>query len=114
MNTFTTTIARMVKIVAPVAAIGALFATVAAPSMAQDVNDRLHRQHARIEQGIRKHDLNKHEVHNLRARDRAIRHTEIVDRRHDHGHLTAAQRARLNHRLNKTSRGIYDHKHDVR
>jgi hypothetical protein len=85
--------------------------------MAQDhlgVNARLHDQHARINQGIRGHDLNKYQVHALRSRDRSIHHAEMIDRRHDHGHLTAAERGRLEHRLNNTSHAIYDRKHDVR
>ena len=114
MNTFNPTIVRMVKIVAPIAAVGVTFAMVATPSMAQDIHDRLHRQDARISEGVRDHELNRYEAHDLDARDRQIQHVEVIDRRRDDGRLTGLERARLDERLNCESRVIYDRRHDIR
>ena len=101
------------KFVAPVVLAATLIGTLIMPSMAQPpmgVNTRLHNQNARINQGLRAHDLTRSQAQHLRARDRSIHSAEARDRRHDHGHLTAAERSHLEHRLNNTSNSIYARK----
>ena len=103
------------KIVAPVLALGAIV-MVAAPSMAQEhhpmsVNNRLERQHDRIHEGVKTHELNKYEAARLRARDQRIRVAAHRDRVLHGGHLTAAEHARLEHRLNHDSHSIHHDKH---
>ena len=101
--------------IAPLLALGTI-AVLAAPSMAQEthpmsVNNRLHRQDARIHQGIHGHTLNKYEAARLHARDRSIHAAEHRDRLYHGGHLTAAEHARLEHRLNHDSMSIHHDKH---
>ena len=103
------------KMIAPILALGTLVA-LAAPSMAQEVhpmsvNNRLHRQNARITQGVRSHDLNKYQAARLRSRDRSIHAAEHRDRLYHGGHLTAAEHARLEGRLNHDSTSIHHDKH---
>ena len=103
------------NLIAPILALGTI-AVLAAPSMAQEhhpmsVNHRLERQDARIHEGVKTHELNKYEAARLHARDRRIHVAEHRDRRYHGGHLTAAERARLEHRLNHDSHSIHHDKH---
>ncbi len=79
---------------------------------AQTINHRLHRQHHRIAQGLHHHHLTNRTARRLAVRDRAIHLRERADRLAHRGHLTAGERARLQRRLNRTSRAIYRDKHD--
>ena len=84
---------------------------------AQNVPQRLHHQSVRINRGVRSGALTPGETHRLRARDASIRGAEFRDRMHDRrtgGVLTKSQDARLDHRLNRTSKAIYRLKHNQR
>ena len=75
------------------------------------VNHRQHEQPARIHQGVKSGELTKGEVQSLRGEERAIRQEER-DFKSD-GKLTPEERAKLQTDLNKTSKDIYNEKHDA-
>ena len=93
------------------AVLSALFA-LGGVANANTVNQRLHNQHLRIERGIHSGELTYREQHRVEARDARIHHSEYLDRRHDKGHLTVAERHRLQGRLNYNSKHIYADKHN--
>jgi hypothetical protein len=74
------------------------------------VDNRQKRQQKRINQGVKSGTLTKREAVKLeagQARTRRIERRAKAD-----GTVTATERARLQHRENKTSRKIYRQKHD--
>lgn len=74
------------------------------------VDRREHRQQVRIRHGVRSGSLTRHEALRLerqQARTRAIEAKAKSD-----GKVTARERARLQHRENRTSRHIYRQRHD--
>lgn len=77
------------------------------------VNHRQYDQHRRIEHGVRSGALTHREAAGLRAREAAIRAQERRDRFFHHGHLTGAERARLNREQSRVSHDIYHQKHDA-
>ncbi len=79
---------------------------------AQDVHDRRMDQHSRIHQGVTSGSLTHREAYNLRQRQRRIASSAQRDRALHGGHLTRAERARLNSRLNRSSHAIYRDKHN--
>jgi hypothetical protein len=102
------------KFVVPAVMLGVLITPMAAmaiPNGQANVNARLHRQHARIEAGVRNHDLNRREASRLQARDNSIHRQERFDRSRQNGRLTSYERRNLNRRLNHTSGAIYSRKH---
>ena len=92
------------------AALSPMTSVAAAPR--QTVNQRLHNQQARINQGIKSGELTRKEAGSLEAKDARIKNNERFDRKEDHGKLTPAQRASLDKQLNKTSHDIYKDKHN--
>ena len=74
------------------------------------VDNRQHRQQKRIKQGVKSGSLTKREAVKLEAGQAKTR--RIERRAKADGTVTAAERARLQHRENKTSRKIYRQKHD--
>lgn len=105
---FDQTTMNISKIVAPLL-LGALLLPIAAN--AQSINARQDEQRERIQQGVKSGQLNRREARRLRHREARLRRTEARDRRSG-GHLTAAERANLQRRLNNTNRAIYRQKHD--
>jgi len=104
---------QIATLAVPFALAASLMIPVAAN--AQNVPHRLHHQERRINQGVRSGALTRGETHRLRTRDASIRGAEFHDRMHDRrtgGVLTKAQDARLDHRLNRTSKAIYKLKHN--
>lgn len=89
-----------------------LMAAATLPAGAQkNIDARLREQNMRIEQGVRSGQLTRSEAARLRARDVRIR----FDNKIAHitgGHFTMAERARLEAKLNKTSKAIYRDKHN--
>ena len=90
----------------------------AAPSAEQHaapINQRHDNQQQRIAEGIQTGRLNTRRAARLERREASIGRQERRMRAHmrlrRHGRLTRAQRIRLNHRLNRTSRAIYRAKH---
>ena len=67
---------------------------------------RVHQQH-RIAQGIRTGRINARQGARLERREASIGRQEHRMRAARNGRLTRANRVRLNHRLNRTSRAIY-------
>ena len=80
---------------------------------AQSVDHRQAEQHRRIVRGIRSGALTHREVAGLRAREAAIRARERRDRSFHHGHLTTAERARVERSQNRVSHKIAHQKHDL-
>ena len=74
------------------------------------VNGRQHLQHDRIAQGVRSGQLTKEETAKLRQEEKSIRQEERAYRAD--GKLTPAERKDLHLDLNKTSKDIYQEKHD--
>ena len=81
-------------------------------AQAQDIHDRRATQNARIRQGVASGSLTHREAANIRARRARIGASIRRDRATHGGRLTRAERARLNRRLNRSSRVIYRDKHN--
>lgn len=77
----------------------------------RSIGSRLNEQEARIEQGLRSGQLTPAEAQRLRARDIRI-WMEAGKARITGGRMTAAERARLEAKLNHVSGDIYREKHD--
>jgi hypothetical protein len=75
------------------------------------VNQRQHNQQHRIQQGVKSGELTRGEAHRLAAEQRHIRREEA--RYKSDGTLTPAERADLHRDLNRSSRHIYNQKHDA-
>jgi hypothetical protein len=71
---------------------------------------RQHQQH-RIAQGIRTGRINARQAVRLERREASIGRQQRHMRAFHRGHLTRANRIRLNRRLNRASRAIYRAKH---
>jgi hypothetical protein len=90
--------------VAPRAGLGA----VASP---QTINQRERRQQQRIRHGVRNGELNRREARHLERREAKLHRDERRARRSG-GELTSRERRRLQREENRTSRAIYQQKHD--
>jgi hypothetical protein len=93
----------------------ALLASLIAPLAANagEVENRIDRQQARINQGWRNGSLTRAEYRGLdRSLDR-IQAQRARDLRRNDGHLTPAQYAQLNREENRLSARIYHEKHDA-
>ena len=71
-----------------------------------EVNARLANQDRRIHEERREGEITAAQAHDLHAQDRAIRAEERADAAQHNGHITAAERAQLNHQENQVSRQI--------
>ena len=76
------------------------------------INQRQANQRARINQGVGSGQLTHNETHNLRNDERQIRDQKQRDKAS--GHVSYAQRSKLRHEENRTSRAIYHDKHNGR
>ena len=76
-----------------------------------NVNQRESRQQRRIYQGVRSGSLNRREAYRLERQQVNLRRTEARYRRSGGG-LSWRERRNLEHRLNRSSRSIYNQKHD--
>ncbi len=94
---------------------GALLAALVAPLAANagEVENRIHRQNARIDQGVRSGSLTYGEYHRLDTRLDHIQAERNRDLRRDDGHLTAGQKTRLNRQENRLSSHIWFDKHNA-
>lgn len=88
-----------------------LRAQTAAGTYPSGINARERREQQRIRQGIRSGELTRREAGQLEANQARIRVDEAYARRSG-GQLTAAERRRLQGRLNRNSNAIYKQKHD--
>src|ERR1700722_5575914 len=102
------------------AAVAALFvpsafaqqSTSATTDKPQSIAQRKDNQQDRIAQGIDSGQLTSGETKNLETREAALNGEEHAMRSEDDGHLTAADRAKLNNQQNRLSNRIYDDKHN--
>jgi hypothetical protein len=76
------------------------------------INQRLENQQDRIAQGIQSGQLTAGEAGNLETKEAAITNEVKADRQANGGKLTKAERAQVNHQLNRTSKQIYRDKHN--
>lgn len=91
--------------------IPALAALLPLTANAQSINDRQHDQQHRIVSGLRKGTITGHEATKLEEREGRIARQEAYARRTG-GHLSEAERLRIQHELNGTSHAIYGQAHD--
>lgn len=87
---------------------------VPAISQAAPIDNRLHNETARINQGVASGQLTPREAARLRAHKRHIRHEVNRMRMRNGGTLTPRQRARIRRQENRLSHHIYRHKHNAR
>ncbi|MBI2116617.1 MAG: hypothetical protein HYT85_16260 [candidate division NC10 bacterium] len=83
---------------------------LAAPALAQSVDDRLSNQAERISEGIRDGSLTAREAARLEREESAIAREE--QRFTADGNLSALERAKLERDLNRASRDIWRERHD--
>jgi len=76
-----------------------------------NVTKRQENQQARIAQGVKSGQLTAKETEHLEAREAKIQHDKKVAK--SDGTVTPAERAKLQHEENHTSRAIYRQKHDA-
>lgn len=94
--------------------IAATTVATALPAAAQVVDQREHRQDARIDAGVRQGQLNPREAYRVDRREMAIHRQEHRMRARHDGRLTQHDRHVLNHRLNRESRQIERLRHNGR
>lgn len=94
---------------------GAALLVFAAPSVfAQNIQDRKDNQQDRIAQGVQSGQLTAGETKRLETKEAGLNKEEHTMRSEDNGHLTAADRAKLDRQQNRLSNRIYDDKHNAR
>src|SRR5580698_3197996 len=89
--------------------------TTPAPSTSQpgEIQQRKDNQQDRIANGIQDGQLTTGESKNLETKEAGINKEEHTMRSEDDGHLTAADRAKINNQQNHLSNQIYDDKHNA-
>jgi hypothetical protein len=97
------------KLVSAILCVAVVFAPLSV--RAGEIQNRIHRQEGRINQGIRNGSISPKEARNLKRREASIRAERARDI-HSGGKFTQAEKRRLNQRLNQTSRSIYRAKHN--
>lgn len=81
-------------------------------AQAGEVGDRVGLQQARINQGVRSGDLTRGEYARDEAHLSAINAQRRFDLARNGGHLSGAQKIRLNRELNRNSSRVYRTKHN--
>ncbi len=95
----------------PIARLAVLVLTLAVPALGAEVDRREARQQQRIAEGVENGSLSPRQTARLEGREAKI-HNEIKrDRSANGGHLTPAERAKINREQNRASRAIYRNKH---
>jgi len=84
----------------------------AAPDKPATIQERKENQQDRIAQGVQSGQLTAGETKNLETKEADLNKEERNMRAADDGHLTAADRAKLNGQQNRLSNQIYDDKHN--
>ena len=95
-------------------AAGALVALIPLAASAGEVENRIHNENARIDQGVRNGSLTYREDRSVEGRLNHIQAQRNRDLRNDGGHLTPGQYAQLNHEENNLSNRISFDKHNRR
>ena len=96
---------------------------LARPGMAEDqwqehhprrheVNHRLHHENKRIDEGIKKGQLNPGETQQLRSEQASIHEQEKADAAANGGHITNAEKHQLNSEENNLSHQIHEDRHN--
>lgn len=91
-----------------------LSAMILAPAGAAEVDRRLSREQARINQGVRSGSLNPRETASLERQEARIAHEIAIDRSRNGGRLTPNQWRSVNRQEDRLSRRIYNDKHNGR
>ena len=91
------------------------FSQSAAPQStpAPVIQERKENQPDRIANGVQSGQLTAGETRNLEKKEARLNKEESNMRKADNGHLTAADRAKLNRQQNRLSRNIYRDKHNA-
>ncbi len=89
-------------------------ALLSSTAFAAEVDQREANQQARIAQGVKSGQLTRGETAHLENRAAHISNEIARDRAANGGHLTAAERAKVNGQQDRTSNAIYRDKHDGR
>jgi hypothetical protein len=79
----------------------------------QSVAQRKDNQQDRIANGVQSGQLTAGETKNLETKEAGINHEERTMRSEDDGHLTSADKTKLNQQQNHLSNQIYDDKHNA-
>lgn len=87
--------------------------TSAAPDKPATIQQRKENQQDRIAQGVQSGQLTAGETKNLETKEADLNKEERNMRADDDGHLTAADRTKLNQQQNKLSNQIYQDKHNA-
>ncbi len=97
-------------------ALGALpaFAQSAATPSSGEIQQRKNDQQARIANGVNSGQLTPRETSNLESKEAGLNKEERNMRAQDNGHLTAADKSKINRQQNRLSNDIYDKKHNAR
>jgi hypothetical protein len=103
---------RIARIVLQGAALIAL--AMPAAYAQQTINERKENQQDRIAQGVKSGELTPRETANLENKEAGLNKEEHNMRAADNGHLTAADRTKIDRQQNNLSRQIYDKKHNSR
>ncbi len=77
------------------------------------IADRKENQQDRIAQGVQSGQLTAGETKNLETKEAGLNKEEHTMRSKDDGHLTSADRTKLNNQQNKLSNQIYNDKHNA-
>ena len=94
-------------------AVAALLLVAPSAEAAGPAKRRAERQQDRIAQGVKSGELNARETARLEGREAHL-NREVHDMREDNGgHLTPAERAKVDRQQDRISRGIYGQKHDA-
>ncbi|HXZ11377.1 MAG TPA: hypothetical protein VEG64_03205 [Candidatus Sulfotelmatobacter sp.] len=91
---------------------GSSNATAAAPDKPATIQQRKENQQDRIAQGVQSGQLTAGETKNLETKEADLNKEERNMRAADDGHLTAADRSKINQQQNRLSNQIYDDKHN--
>jgi hypothetical protein len=90
----------------------ALVALIPLAASAGEVENRVHNEQGRINQGVRNGSMTYGEYHRTEGRLDQIQAQRNRDLRNDGGHLTAGQHAQLNREENNLSSRVYFDKHN--
>jgi len=84
---------------------------VSAQTHTPEITKRQENQQARIAQGVKSGQLTAKESEHLESREAKIRHDKKMAK--SDGKVTHAEREKLRHEENRTSKAIYHQKHDA-
>ena len=101
---------RIFTILFTVSLLFGISAIASAQTHTPKINQRERNQQRRINQGIKSGELTRPEARRLEAQEGRIRADEKIDKAD--GKVTPKERRQLDRELNRTSKHIYNQKHD--